>query len=158
MCAPWSALQSPPVALGQLFSSVLLLLGAFGSFPESGFAGSPTEPCERSCFPRGAAPEGSCSPHGLHMGMWRAEEMGGGGCPPTPTRKGPFPSMYPLGVNRAIPEYHLFEQKGFLSAIADVSVSQHSRTDISQPLQGALLGDEHQPLFFCRQNPMEMGP
>lgn len=58
--------------------------------------------------------------------------MGGGGCTPTPTRKGPFPSMYPLGVNRAIPEYHLFEQKGFLSAIADVSVSQHSRTDISQ--------------------------
>lgn len=57
--------------------------------------------------------------------------MGDGGCPSAPTGEGPSPSQQPLGFSRAIPEDRLWEQKGFLSAIANVLVSQGSRPEIS---------------------------
>lgn len=86
-CVPrGSALQSPPAELGQDFSSTLVVLGGLLSlvylFPARSFPGDPFRVCLEpssalwtKSFPRGAAPEGSCSPPGLCLGVQRSEEM-----------------------------------------------------------------------------------
>lgn len=57
--------------------------------------------------------------------------MGDGRCPSAPTGASLLPSLQPFGVSGATTENRLFEQKRFLSGIANVLVSQDSRTEIS---------------------------
>lgn len=96
-----------------------------------GLPGAQQRPADQAVFPEGQLLRVQCSLPGLCTGMQRLEEISDGGFPLAPSRESPFPSPQPLGVSRAIPENCGFEQKGFLSATANVLVSQGCGTDIS---------------------------
>lgn len=129
------------------FSFTFLLLGREQGVTFTGLSlPSKVFPCIRICqepsttfrqssFPRGTAPKSSCSPPCLCMRMWRLEKTGASGSPSTTPEERLFPSLHPLGIGRAIPENRFFEQKEFISAIANVVVVSHgSRVELSREM------------------------
>lgn len=69
---------------------------------------APSIPFRQSSFPRGTAPEGSCSLPGQCTGMGRLEKTGASGSPSAPPEERPFPSLQSLGIGRAIRENLFF--------------------------------------------------